>query len=252
LKINNVERFFNEEKRGRIIDLYETDELLALTGSTIRPGGLLLTDRAMDFCRFAPGARIGDVGCGSCGTLEHLLNAHNINALGIDPSSILLNAGLRRAPGLPVVQGVAEVLPFRDGWFDGLFCECVISLLADSHLALKEFSRVLRSGGFLIITDMYLRSPASMTKCKPLPNKCCLWGARPKEEMLEILSRQGFSLCLWEDHTDALKELAARLILTHGSLEAFWKSTCLGEMSEAAIVAKPGYFLLIARKKKDD
>jgi SAM-dependent methyltransferase len=234
-----------------VVALYETEKLRAVTGSTIRPGGLSLTARAMEFCEFAPTARLADIGCGSCGTLEYLLHKHSIDALGLDPSSVLLNAGLHRDPELRLVRGIAESLPFRQGWFDGIFCECVLSLLADSHPALREFSRVLKPGGLLIITDMYLRFPASMTKFEPIPVRCCLWGARPKEEMFEILSRYGFSLHLWEDHTDALKELAARLILAHGSLEAFWKSVCPGEMRGTAIVSRPGYFLLIARRRRD-
>jgi SAM-dependent methyltransferase len=174
-----------------------------------------------------------------------------MKALGLDPSSILLNAGLQRDSGFRLVRGIAGALPFRQGWFDGVFCECVLSLLVDSRPALREFSRVLKPGGFLIITDMYLRSPASMKKSEAIPARCCLWGARPREEVIEILSRHGFSLRLWEDHTDALKELAARLILAHGSLEAFWKSACPGEMQEAVLIPRSGYFLLIATKEKN-
>lgn len=212
-----------QDRHDNVVGLYGTDKLRAVTGSTMKPGGLSLRARAMEFCGFAPTARLADIGCGSCGTLEYLLHKHNIDALGLDPSSVLLNAGLHRDPGLRLVRGIAEALPFRQGWFDGVFCECVLSLLADSRPALREFSRVLKPGGFLIITDMYLRSPASMTKFEPLPARCCLWGARPREEMLEILSRHGFSLLLWEDHTDALKELAAQLVLTYGSMDGFWK-----------------------------
>jgi SAM-dependent methyltransferase len=237
-----------QDRHANVAGLYEKDNLRSVTGSTIRPGGLSLTARAMEFCKFAATARLADIGCGSCGTLEYLLHKHSIDALGLDPSSVLLNAGLHRDSGLRLVRGITEALPFRQGWFDGVFCECVLSLLADSRPAFRELSRVLKPGGFLIITDMYQRSPASMPKFEPLPVRCCLWGARPREEMLEILSRHGFSLCLWEDHTDALKELAARLILAHGSLEPFWKSACPGKMQEAAIVATPGYFLLIARR----
>jgi SAM-dependent methyltransferase len=240
-----------QDRHDNPVGLYETDKLRPITGSTIRPGGLSLTARAMEFCEFAPTARLADIGCGSCGTLEYLLHKHNINAVGLDPSSVLLNAGLHRDSGLRLVRGIAEALPFRQGWLDGIFCECVLSLLADSRPALREFSRVLKPGGFLIITDMYLRSPASMTRFEPLPTKCCLWGARPREEMLEILSRLGFSLRLWEDHTDALKELAARFILAHGSLKAFWKSAFPGKMPEAAIMSRPGYFLLITRRGRD-
>jgi SAM-dependent methyltransferase len=144
------------DRHDNVVSLYETDKLCAVTGSTIRPGGLSLTARAMEFCEFSPTARLADIGCGSCGILEYLLHKHNIDALGLDPSPDLLNAGVQRDSGLRLVRGIAEALPFREGWFDGLFCECVLSLLADSRPALREFSRVLKPGGFLIITDMYL------------------------------------------------------------------------------------------------
>ena len=44
--------------------LYETGPLRETTGPAIRPGGTLLTGRAVRFCGFAPGSELLDVGCG--------------------------------------------------------------------------------------------------------------------------------------------------------------------------------------------
>ena len=56
-----------------------------------------------------------------------------------------------------------------------------------------------------------------------LPVKCCLAGAMTKKELFSKLVAHGFSIKVWEDHTKFfLKEFAARLIFTYGSLEAFW------------------------------
>jgi hypothetical protein len=84
---------------------------------------------------------------------------------------------------------------------------------------------VLRSGGFLILSDIYDR------------------GTEAREQLQTRLAESGFSILLWEDHTQLLRELAARLVLAHGSLEGFW---C--DAAGCAAGARPGYYLLIARK----
>lgn len=224
--------------------LYESEALRAVTGPFIRPGALTLTEKAMRYYAFAPGSVIVDVGCGSCGTVEYLRTVYGVRAYGIDPSEVLLAAGRKRAPFLPLVQGIAEILPFKDHSLEGVFCECVLSLVSDADQVLREFSRVLKPKGFLVITDMYVRTGVRFSS-DALKERCCIAGARPRDEIERYLGGQGFSVLLWEDHTWALKELAAQLILTYGSLDDFWSSGCSGVVGPHGKVSL-GYFLLIA------
>ncbi len=76
-----------------------------------------------------------------------------------------------------------------------------------------------------------------------------------KEEWLGRLAAHGFRIKLWEDHSAALKDFAARLIFTYGSLESFWcrvgdlaREGEAKEIQNAVIQSSPGYFLLIAQK----
>ena len=232
------------------VALYESEELHSVTGPFIRPGGLSLTDRAMDFCGFTADAAIVDVGCGSGGTVEHLLNVYGANVCGIDPSDALLAVGRNRSPLLPIKKGVAESLPFADRSADGIFCECVFSILEDQAQALREFARVLKPEGFLVITDVYLRS-TSGTANRSSNTGCCVAGARPMYELEEALYKQGFSALLWEDHTLALKELAVQLILSNGSLDGFFSPSCAAGSGSSMKAGRPGYFLLVAQNCKD-
>jgi SAM-dependent methyltransferase len=225
--------------------LYESKELSAVTGPFIRPGALFLTEEAIKYCAFAPGSVIVDVGCGSCGTVEHLRNFYELKAYGIDPSERLLADGHNRAPLIPIVQGVAEALPLMEQSLDGVFCECVFSLVSNPDKVLREFLRVLKPKGFLVITDVYLRLGGRLA-AGSFKEKCCIAGARPRDEIEERLGNQGFSELLWEDHTWALKELAAQLILSYGSLSGFWPPGC--STGASGKMVSPGYFLLIARK----
>lgn len=203
--------------------VYETGPLREVTGTTIRPGGLALTDRAVDFCSFTTGARLLDVGCGAGASVEHLRGRYSFDARGVDVSPLLIAEGQQRNPDLPLSEGLAEAMPYPDDSQDGIFCECVLSLLTGPLRALTEFRRTLRSGGFLILSDMYCRNTAT----------------RQTEAWL---SENGFTILLWEDHTPLLRELAARLILADCSLEGL----CC---TAAGPGEKPGYYLLVARKE---
>lgn len=232
--------------------IYESELLRGVTGSTIRPGGLDLTGRAVDFCRFPPGARLADVGCGVGATVEYLRQNRQLDAIGMEISSRLLKEGRRRDETLPLVQAGAEQLPCGDESLDGVLCECVLSLLPEPGRALREFHRILRPGGHLILSDMYLRSPGGADIFKEQSADGCLQGALPRHRMVTMIHEAGFTILRWEDHSAFLKELAARLILAHGSMEEFWDKTkstgCPGGMQQLLTDARPGYYLLIARK----
>jgi len=53
--------------------------------------------------------------------------------------------------GVEVVEGVAESLPFDDLQFDFVLMVTTVCFLDDIETAFKEASRVLKSGGYLII-----------------------------------------------------------------------------------------------------
>ncbi len=222
------------------------EKLRAVTGDAIRPGGLALTARAVDFCAFSKGARIVDIGCGFGTTLGYLRHRHGFRVCGIDHSARMLS----ESRGQPVIQASADSLPFGAGVFDGVFCECVLSLLSLPESALREFHRVLQSGGYLVLSDIYLQNPGT----RSYPISSCLSGAVTKSERITQVKDCGFELLLWEDHSGYLKEMAAGIVWTLGSRKDLIKLFFHGTSSichwEAIQRSRPGYYLLIARKKE--
>lgn len=239
---------------------YESEILRAVTGPAIRPGGVELTGRAMEFCQFPLRSRLLDVGCSSGVTVEYLRNHYQLDAFGVDVSTRLLGEGKVRDATLPLAHASGEHLPFGNGPLDGIICECVLSLLPDPGLALREFNRVLGQNGKLILSDIYLRRAWSGVQGageeENLPERLmddCLKGALSACSVKKLLGEAGFALMLWEDHTPLLKELAARLVLAHGSMDALWGGMkdggCSGMGNSAIAALKPGYYLLVARKE---
>jgi len=236
--------------------LYESNAMRAVTGPAIRPGGLALTERALTFCHLPAGARVLDVGCGVGATVEYLCQEHRYAAFGVDASSLLLKEGIERRPNLALLQGTAESLSFLDGSFGALFCECVLSLLHDPVSALREFARVLNPEGVLILSDVYARMPDEASSLPHLPVRCCIKGAVSMRQIIAWVEESGLTAVIWEDHSVLLKKLAAQLIFSFGSLNAFWANACSEGVSEAiqetVTRAKPGYYLLIAQRKERD
>jgi arsenite methyltransferase len=233
--------------------LYESPALQAVTGPALRPGGLDLTRRALSFCDLPAGARVVDIGCGTGVTVHYLRRHCRLKAFGLDRSSGMLGQARQRNPGLPLMQGEATCLPFGDCRLSAVMCECVLSLMEDTDAALREFCRVLAPGGLLVLADVYARAPDHAGCLTSLSVICCLKGASSRDEMVGRMHRSGFTLLVWEDHSEALKRLAAQLVFACGSLQALWGATgacaSVNEYPSAVHRARPGYFLAVARKE---
>ena len=125
---------------------YDSGVMEKAAGGVMRPGGLELTARAFDYCAFAAGADLVDVGCGTGITVEFLISTYGLNAVGIDMSAVVLERGRQRNSQLPLLQGDGEKLPIASATMDGVVVECVLSVMADKRKALSEFNRVLVPG----------------------------------------------------------------------------------------------------------
>lgn len=232
--------------------LFEAQQVRDVLGPAIRPGGLALTREAIDRTDLSVNARVIDIGCGSAATVDHLVRDRGFDAMGIDPSAVMLADArgwrLRRS----LVQGEAEHLPVAGGCMDAVIMECVLSLVADTAQALGECRRVLKPGGWLIVSDIYARAPASGCSQDPFPVRSCLGGAMGQERLDALVRGWGFDCLIWEDRSDLLKQMAAQMVFSFGSMAAFWSAFCTTgasqEMEERIRDIRPGYYLLMARK----
>ncbi len=86
--------------------------------------------------------------------------------VGVDISLGMLK---RAGRGLLLLQGDAENLPLKSGVFDTVSVAFGFRNLPDKPLALREFNRVLRTGGKLLILDMNLGKDAFSLLQMPYP-----------------------------------------------------------------------------------
>ncbi len=97
-----------------------------------------------------PGDTVLDVAAGTgVSTVE--LAAGGVRAIACDFSQGMLRAGAGRP--VPMVAGDAMALPFADASVDGLVVSFGLRNVADPDVALREFARVVRPGGTLVVCE---------------------------------------------------------------------------------------------------
>ncbi|TAN34629.1 class I SAM-dependent methyltransferase [bacterium] len=101
-------------------------------------------------------SRVLDLGCGRGGVVELFWRDVRL-AAGLDPDSPSLAE--HRAPGMPIIRGVGESLPFADGAFDLIVCLWVLEHLKAPQTVLAEVRRVLRPGGHFVFLTPNLSNP---------------------------------------------------------------------------------------------
>ena len=100
-----------------------------------------------------------DLGCGRGGVVELFWRDVRL-AVGLDPDSPSLAE--HRAPGMPILRGVGERLPFAGASFDLVVSLWVLEHLKEPLTVLSEVRRVLRPGGHFVFLTPNLRNPLLM------------------------------------------------------------------------------------------
>ncbi|MEX1276780.1 MAG: class I SAM-dependent methyltransferase [Bacteroidota bacterium] len=98
-----------------------------------------------------------DAGCGTGRHIRHCLDRHAMRIVGIDFSRAMLHRGAWASERHPVslVEGSVEMLPLRDSSFDLVLVPLVLGHVRNLRPAAAELTRVLKSGGRLLISDWH-------------------------------------------------------------------------------------------------
>ncbi len=189
---------------------YDHDAVRILVGDTLHPGGARLTERMGQLLSLTPASRVLDVASGrGDGTLV-LAARFGCEVVGLDFGrrnvETATNAARERglADKVTFYCGDAEKLPFADGAFDAVLCECALCTFPDKPMAVAEFARVLKPGGRVGISDL--------TRSGPLPREleglaawiACVADARPLDEYRALLTGAGLAVGVTELHDGAL------------------------------------------------
>ncbi|MFD4259183.1 class I SAM-dependent methyltransferase [Streptomyces sp. NPDC058534] len=247
---------------------YSSDVVALLLGDSYHPGGTTLTRRLADGLDLGEGRRVLDVASGRGTTALLLVGTYGAQVDGVDYSAAnnVLARGAAQAARLAgqavFTTGDAEQLPYPEGTFDAVVCECALCVFPDKHRAATEFARVLKPGGRLGITDVTAapdRLPPELTGLAA--RIACVADARTLTEYSDILAAVGLRTVRTERHDHAMTrmidQIEARLKLlrittptrlTEAGVDLDTAPAVLAAARAAVADGVLGYALLIAEK----
>jgi ubiquinone/menaquinone biosynthesis C-methylase UbiE len=95
-----------------------------------------------------------DAACGTGRYAAHLV-ARGHQVIGVDPSPDMLAHARKRVPQAEFVIGDLRQLPLPDNAVDIVVCALALSHLPELESPMAEFARVLRPGGYLVVSDTH-------------------------------------------------------------------------------------------------
>jgi ubiquinone/menaquinone biosynthesis C-methylase UbiE len=110
--------FFDRHAEADAYDVFTPESNQRLIESFTRLSGL------------PTGAHVADLGCGS-GAFTAELKRAGYSVVGLDISPKLISVGQSKYPGLELIEGDVEKLPFESGTFDGVLLSGLVHHLPD-------------------------------------------------------------------------------------------------------------------------
>jgi ubiquinone/menaquinone biosynthesis C-methylase UbiE len=199
------------------------------------PGGIKITKRALEICRFPSGALLADVGCGTGEGVSYINKNTDFRMTGIDNDPSAISVAV--AAGNDCICCDATNLPYQSTSLDGIFFQCSFSKIGEPDKAILEAHRVLKPGGKIVISDFYAQK-------KEEHFFGFIGRVEFKEKIISRLNDQGFELIFLEDHTKELHQLWGQIIFDYGR-DVVDSMLC---ETGRILSAKCGYGLFIAKK----
>jgi arsenite methyltransferase len=204
--------------------VYDSDATKLLLGDSLHPGGTELTERLGRMLNLEPRTRVLDVAAGRGTSALTLATRFGCEVIGLDYSWRNIEAAKRDASerGLSKTVtfycGDAERLPFADGSFDAIVCECALCAFPNKQSAAAEFVRVLRSGGRVGLSDLTRQGTLPPELGSLVAWIACIADARPLGEYAALLAAAGLKVIATEEHDGALidfvNQIRTRLLVT--------------------------------------
>lgn len=159
-----------------------------------------------------PGTTILNIGCGRGGTDCFLVEKYNVNAIGLDISTRQLEEAKVQAheKGLDTkikyIQGSMTDLPVADASVDYVWIQESLFHCHKKEAAIKEFYRVLKPGGIVILEDTVLLENSAR------PEVMAVFGERvhineilTPDDYQTMFTHHQFKISHYEDLTDHLE-----------------------------------------------
>lgn len=178
--------------------------------------GLEVTEEIADALSVAPGDHLLDVGSGIGGPARYFAERFGCSVTGIDLTEEFcqvaqrLTALTRQEERVSFQQGDALAMPFEDASFDGAYSMNVSMNIADKAALYGEVRRVLKPGGWLVLSEIALGDGSALDYPTPWAETATASFLTTPEQTAEALQADGFADITWRDTREEALAFGAR------------------------------------------
>lgn len=159
------------------------------------PGGLSLTKKIFKTEKINENSHVLDVGCGTGQSAAYLAEHYKANVTAMDINPIMIEKAKSRMKKyqLPVnvIQGSIEDFPLKEGTFDFIISESVLSFV-NKPKAIKEIFRLLKNGGRFIANELTINKKLNPVNEMEIKNFYGLDSVLGEADWITLFRQSGF------------------------------------------------------------
>lgn len=177
----------------------------------VSTGGLETTEEIVAMLSLKPGLKVLDVGCGIGGSGFYMVKNFNVQVLGVDLSTNMIQIGKQRAIEFKddkvefVVQDVTSA-EYEPESFDVIYSRDTILHIEDKKSLFANFLKWLKPGGEVLISD-YCKGPQELSDVMKAYIAKRQYHLLSPEEYGKLLEEVGFSDVKAKDNTARFIEI---------------------------------------------
>ena len=166
-------------------------DFAAEVGFTKHIGGVKATEEMVELCHIGEGSYVLDVGCGAGVTPSFIAKKYGCKVVGVDILEGMIQKSKERTEREGIADRVefrvadAQDLPFEDNLFDAVITESVTAFPEDKALAVREYARVTKPGGYVGLNE------STWLKI-PVPPEMSAWASQDLGSNVEPLTSEGW------------------------------------------------------------
>lgn len=114
-------------------------------------------DNGIDLIAPNKGERWLEVGCNNGDATSHIVEKYSLDSIGIDLNPNNIDTAKKRYNENSFICCDATATTFEDNFFNGIFSEAAFSPIESKESLAKEYRRILKPGGYVLINDFSLK-----------------------------------------------------------------------------------------------